>query len=210
MISLYYMLSRRDKAILLVIIGAIILFVLIFFLWRTWKYRDQSDSASEEEGRAMDVSAIPLVSNTVEIAKTDGEETVLGSSKQGDLGSELTRVAATFSERFGSFSNESDFENIADLSVLMTQAMAKWTKESNIPALKKQYNSQTEYYGVETRAMSVKVKKMDTEGGKAEFLVVTQRNEVFGAQPSVARYQNIIIRMVKEDVDWKIDYAKWE
>ncbi len=158
----------------------------------------------------MDVSAIPLVSNTVEIAKTDGEETVLGSSKQGDLGSELTRVAATFSERFGSFSNESDFENIADLSVLMTQAMAKWTKESNIPALKKQYNSQTEYYGVETRAMSVKVKKMDTEGGKAEFLVVTQRNEVFGAQPSVARYQNIIIRMVKEDVDWKIDYAKWE
>ncbi|MDD5289946.1 MAG: hypothetical protein PHT40_01950 [Patescibacteria group bacterium] len=117
----------------------------------------------------------------------------------------LIKTAAAFAERFGSYSSQSNFENLLDLKMLMTERMQNWVDSlvvaGSAPA--------TVYYGLTTKALNTEIKNLDATS--AEVLVSTQRQESVGSEVnSKVYYQDILISFVKEAGLWQVDEARWQ
>lgn len=122
----------------------------------------------------------------------------------------LKAIARSFAERFGTYSNHSNFENIEHLLPYMTESMKDWAEKFLKDSRKKKPDSSV-YYGMTTRTMSVKQVSYDSEKGSAEFLVKAQRKESTGTT-SNARvfYQDLQIKFIKEQSVWKVNEAWWQ
>ncbi|MDD5290541.1 MAG: hypothetical protein PHZ04_00280 [Patescibacteria group bacterium] len=158
-------------------------------------------------------------------AETGSEEetVVLSSENQKDLlagkreiseseiaQENLKRMAASFAERFGSYSNHSSYSNISDLKIFMTSAMQAWA-DKFVEETKAKQGPNDAYYGVTTKAVAVEVKMFNEGAGQAEILVNTQKRESSGTMDNVSlTYQNILISFVKEADSWKVDGAEWQ
>lgn len=138
------------------------------------------------------------------------EPVVPQPSAQDLLKSDLTGIAATFAERFGSYSNQGNYDNIDSLRFLMTLKMNKWGDEY-VNTLKAAPQPATQlYYGVTTKTLSTTIEAFDTANGLVTILVTTQRKEIRGATANaVLVLQTLRLSFIKEDGFWKVDSAKW-
>jgi hypothetical protein len=123
--------------------------------------------------------------------------------------SDIKRMAAAFAERFGSYSNQSNYNNIKDLRIFMSQKMQSWS-DSYVSQIQEQAGTNTIYYGITTKALFQEVIQFDDDAGKAEILVKTQRRESTGTMAnSSSFYQDIRLLFIKENNIWKVDSATW-
>ena len=136
----------------------------------------------------------------------NGEEPEINAEEEVDV----LLVAEAFAERFGSYSNQSDYQNLDDLEIFMTESMNTWV-ESYKEDLKKQNPDINIYYAVETKAISNQVRVLDEEKGEAELLIKTQRQEFENdiTNPAIF-YQDILLKLVKADGQWKVQGAYWQ
>lgn len=124
---------------------------------------------------------------------------------------DLMRIASSFAERFGSYSNQSNFSNIEDLKIYMTSEMNSWSDEYILKQRGVVSNSQ-DYFGITTKAIDSEVVEYDEGLGNAKIKVICRRRE---AQSTITDSgevysQNVIIIMRKEYATWKVDSAFWE
>lgn len=119
-------------------------------------------------------------------------------------------IATSFTERFGSFSNQGDYRNFAELDQFMTPKVKKWVVEYS-ETLKKQHADFNVYFATETKAISTVINSFDDAAGKSEILIKTQRQEFNNttANPSVY-YQDMLLNLVKIDGKWLVDGAYWQ
>jgi hypothetical protein len=123
---------------------------------------------------------------------------------------DLTRMAAAFAERFGSFSNQSNYGNLRDLQIFMTARMKSWS-QSYIESARARKTEVAIYYGITTKAILSQVKQFDEQAGQAEILVKTQRRESSGVSANGASfYQDIVIKYLREAGIWRVDEATWQ
>jgi hypothetical protein len=123
---------------------------------------------------------------------------------------ELEKMASSFAERFGSFSNHSSFNNIVDLKVFMTDNMKDWADKFILEKQSSQ-DFKAAYYGITTIATSEKTLEFDPDKGRAKVLVSTYRRESIGDDSNSSSYeQNIEISFEKKGGVWKIDSAYWQ
>jgi len=131
--------------------------------------------------------------------------------KKAEVGADdLARMSSAFAERFGSFSNQSDYGNVRDLQIFMTDTMKIWADNYITDARARKIQT-TIYYGIVTKAISNEVKQFDADIGQAEILVKTQRRESAGiAGNSATFYQDIIIKYVREQGVWRVSGIYWQ
>ena len=140
----------------------------------------------------------PVVENTGEVGGTIIEPTIPTEPESRNL----RRAAMDFAETFGSFSNESDYQNLKVLLGDMTPRMKAWA-ESVIAAGQSEGDFQ-----ITTRALSAEEVSYDEESGVAEYLVSTQRQEVENGASRVY-YQDIQIIYKDVGAEWRVDQANW-
>lgn len=120
--------------------------------------------------------------------------------------SNVTTTAKLFTERYGSYSNEANFQNIRDLIPLMTEKFAAATVADL--ATKK---APMGFYGVTTRVITVDVVSQDEKQGTAVINLSTQRVEENGsAQNAQTKYQDVELMFATESGVWKVDSIKWQ
>jgi hypothetical protein len=139
------------------------------------------------------------------------QEIVSVSTSESEVGEEsLKRIASSFSERFGSYSNHSGYSNILDLKIFMTKSMQVWADEFvRETKAKEEYGGI--YYGITTKAVSAEVKKFDDDTGQADIFVDTQRRESAGEMGNATiSYQSILISFIRENGSWKVNRAEWQ
>ena len=122
--------------------------------------------------------------------------------------SSLKRLSMAFTERYGSYSNQSDFENLLDLTALMSKAMAART-ESFVEEAKVKIQDNTSYSGTTTRALSVRIDSYDEDVGEATLTVSAQRREASDTAEDRIYYQSLTIEFIKVKESWKADSATW-
>lgn len=124
---------------------------------------------------------------------------------------DLQRMAASFAERFGSYSNHSNFSNIVDLKVFMSSKMEQWADSYVFEQRKKGLNKAI-YFGITTKSVSEEVKTFDDDVGVASILVSTRRQEYTGSTSNLSNTydQDVLIKFVNERGAWKIDDAVWQ
>ena len=195
--------KQKNLIIALLIIIAILLFVWILSPAQEEQPQPEQTQTEEQpqttqsEEKAVDVREkykqydIPVI-QTREVDEKD-----------------IQRMALSFAERFGSYSNQSSFGNITDLTNLMSQSMKAWADEY-VANARKQDNYSGIYYGITTKAISGTVKVFNQQTGEAQVLVKTKRKEsVESMNNSTVFYQDILISFVQEKGLWKIDSASW-
>lgn len=124
---------------------------------------------------------------------------------------DLVRMAGSFAERFGSFSNQSNYSNILNLKIFMSEQMKIWS-DSYVAQQRAKQNIDDIYYGITTRAIYKELIDYDEDVGRARVRVSTRRREATISTGNVSNVfnQDIEIKFIKEKGIWKVDSAYWQ
>ncbi len=198
--------------LLLLIIAAIIYLVLVYF---------QAPPSTVVNTNNNNLNQIAVLPNgqTIMPSEFNQPDSEVLLDLGGNVETEATQqnqanvlfVAQAFAERFGSYSNQSNYMNLDDLQSLMTTSMNNWVQQTYKDQLQKQNPNINTYYALETKAISSEVISLDETTGKAEIRIKTQRQEFKNDinNPRIF-YQDIILNLVKQNDVWKVDGAFWQ
>jgi hypothetical protein len=206
--------SRRSKIIIAVILILILLLALLWYFLRPTvsvvaDLPIETTVNGSETGGLIDGRTTVNVNRPRPVVNENAPDPVL-QPPPPDERSNLRRVAAAFAERFGSFSNQSDFENIIDLKAFMTDAMSAWA-DGYVADQRAAKKPSAVYYGLTTRSISTEVVSFDEAAGEASVRVKAQRREESGETgESRVYYQDIIIDFEEVADVWKVDSAVWQ
>lgn len=192
------MITRKTR---LMTLGLILLVILLLLLWLWLALRSSTEPSPEpteivtEEQAAIIEEKAPSLTEEL-LAK----EQVTRSDSAG-----ATTVSKLFVERYGSYSNEAQFQNLIDVLPLMTEAFADETREFIASS-----KSPETFYGVTTQVLTVNVEAMDETTGVATIRMQTQREIAQGStQNTSVSYQEIRLELEKKAGVWKVASASW-
>jgi len=206
--------DRRLKALLAIIGGFVLILLIAYVIFFRPAADNNENQQSSQQNQNSDLTPFPQ-GTADEAARQEEIKKIkigLNAAKLGIKMSEadLGRMAASFAERFGSYSNQAGFANISDLQVFMTSNMQKWSLDY-VEQMKKKQADNMIYYGISTMAVTSEMQEFDDGEGKALALIKTQRRESFNSfENSKTFYQDIIIYFAKENGVWKVDKAVWK
>lgn len=191
------MMTRRTR---LTVIGLIILFLLLLILLLLWFLFGRK---AAQETKSIEIE--PIVEEITTEQPTLKEQQLKEEQDTRNQSASAIAVAKMFVERYGSYSNEANFQNLKDVLPLMTDSFAQWTNQFIVES-----TQPGTYYGVTTSVLIVKVEKMDDVTGIATILLNTQQ-EIAENSPQNTRIEYKEIRLELERVDdvWKVDSALW-
>jgi len=190
--------GKRLAAILIIIFALIILISLIYFMFLA-PVKEQAAPVIEQPAEQTQTSSLPATTVAPKTAIRQAEVTE----------DDLKRLAASFVERYGSYSNQSGYVNIRDLKIFMSRSLQIWA-DNYIEQARQQNSPSDIYYGITTKAITTETAEFNNTAGRAEFSVATQRRESTGTSANMRTFaQTAQIVMVKEGGVWKVDRITW-
>ena len=202
--------NKKYVGILIVVAGLLLLIGIIYIIF-FHKFVPKEEMKTIEQEAAQSTSTLPREGGQTVLQEQGGAVIKYTPPTESEKKQEdLKRMASAFAERFGSFSNQSNYGNIGDLKIFMTSKMRVWADNYVAEAIAKK-NDASIYYGITTKAVSMEIKKFDDAGGAAEVLVGTRRREATGTTDNASFFQqDILIIFAKENGAWKVDNAFWQ
>lgn len=189
--------TRRNKFIAIIVVGLLVILaiVLVFVM------QERGDDPVIDDSETAPVATIDVPEEKKEIIKKEA------LSEDEKMASAIKPVAIAFVERFGTFTNHSDFISIQDLSPIMTETMTSWVETVYIPQLTKSHDPKGFFYRVTATAPVVLINE-ETESG-ARVTVTAERTEKKGDSEQVTFLQDIELELVKINEEWLINGAFW-
>lgn len=207
--------SRAVKITLIVLITVILIAAVMFLIWALltkpaviFGPATPAPSLTPTQPAGLPTT-IGGVGEVTEPVATEEVELPfeLGSTEEIER-QKVISTSTLFAERFGSFSNQGDFQNIEDLMPLMTSGMQRWA-EDYMEQGRAQASPDDPFYGITTKMLTAKIINFNTDTGRAEVNVDTQRRESKAGEPERIYYQSLKLNLVKSDKNWLIDEATW-
>ncbi len=202
--------KTRKIGIIIVSIALILLILLIYFTFfrgtEIEEVPEPEDPPSEDIG--LPVSDDPIITpgdrpRGLEIYDISQEEEHTPGLE------DVSRLAMSFAERFGSFSSQSNFANITDAKLFMTRSLKDWA-DTYITRLRDE-NPEDFYYGITTQALSTETINYNEEDGQAEIKVTTHRRETGDEIDGENNFrQDLLVELEKENNRWKVSAIYWQ
>ncbi len=194
--------TRRTRNILIIGFGVLAVGLMVFAIVFPKKGKEEPASVAQAEKEKEVPVILPSAPKTPPLDTLSPEER---AKAQAQAASELevTRTARMFVERYGSYSNQGNYENVSDLYSLMTANMRK-AADAFVQAQKTEHPPGV-YFGVTTKAVSANISSL--AGNEAIIVVGTQRQEQ-GASPRVV-YQSAAVVLTKTGFLWKVEDIDW-
>lgn len=203
-------LTSRLKAILAVFIVAILV-TGGFTIFKLVSYFSAKPLSTKTPpvftNNIKDTPSLPVVPAAPAGAPTpiQPQPAALQESQKADL----ITIVVPFVERFGSFSNQSNYQNLEDLQPFMTPTMKTWAEEKIRDARSKAISAL--YRGVTTKVLSYIMTSFDDAHGTAEFKITVQRKELVGTETNFKVYnQDIVVQLSKVEGVWLVNSAQWQ
>lgn len=206
--------NKRTITIIILSIVVILLLAGIFYFFFFFKFPGsiipkviktpvaQTEVTKESE---FPVTSTPIIKQ----AETPKTTTAKPATSEEVEKLTLVKIASSFAERLGSYSNQDNYANVTNLKILMTLSMQKWA-DSYVASAKKANPDTNIYHGLTTHAMTTEVKNFDSVKGSADILVHTQKIVSDEAAADSAPYtEDLMVTFIKEGAQWKVDNAKW-
>ncbi|MGE5425862.1 MAG: hypothetical protein ACM3PZ_02215 [Bacillota bacterium] len=200
--------NRQKTGLLVIVIGLLIIAAIVYFIFLK---KPETPSPLDNPG-ATTTGQLPTPEES-DITPGDKPR----NYQQYDISKEaphetdsadVSKLAASFAERLGSFSNQSDYSNFDDLDIFMTANMREWA-DGYVAKMRQDNAYDGSYYGMTTIAVSTEAKSFDANAGKAEIVVGTQRREVRGQGGENNYNQDLLLVFVRENGRWLVDGAYW-
>ncbi|HTX86922.1 MAG TPA: hypothetical protein VMC41_02575 [Candidatus Nanoarchaeia archaeon] len=200
--------KRTLRTIIIIAIIILLLLIIAFFLFM-YKFPGAAipKSVNQTAGQTVN-NQKTLVTASTTPAVPAKQTKAAPASNDTITQTNLVKIAESFAERLGSYSNQSNFSNITELKLYMTPSMRAWA-DSYIAANQKAAYSGV-YQGVTTHAISAETQDFDNTKGQADILVHTQKVSQTGTAGPVISYQDIVVTFVKQGNNWLVDNAVWK
>lgn len=183
--------SNRTKIALIIAAGFAAIVLIIIFIALGNRDKTAEKAANVKEGALIAVET-PVVSPLPE------------KEKQAFSAQSL---ALAFVERFGSFSNQSNFLNFKELFSTMTETMSVWVEKTYLPKLKKEYPAAGFFYSISTKTGTAEIIEQKDDSMKIKITAV--RKETREGKGEQEFLQDIILELKKKNNNWLIDGAYW-
>lgn len=203
--------DRQKIGIFIIVIALIIIVLILYFIFLKKNQTPTTEVPNTPEITGQLPGGAAAGTTTPSDAPRNYQQYNIANEPTHKVNAnDLGKISMSFAERFGSFSNQSNYGNFTDLKILMTDSMKAWA-DKYVEGLKNQTANNTAYYGIITKALTYEVKSFDNSAGQAEILIATQRREstenINGGDPYV---QNLSLSLVKVNGEWLFDKAYWE
>lgn len=189
--------TRRSKIIIIVIVG--VLLIAGILLWWLWS----RPAATPGQPSIPTVGGLNATGVAGGVSLTNTAPPLL--TKLPQTQSTLTAVAVTFAERWGSYSNQANFENLRDARELMSGRLRAQADAQIAAAAPKN----ADFYGITTRSLGAQVITLDEDERNAQVLVSTQRLETTSSGEHTV-YTGLLLQMVQQSDGWRVDGAEWQ
>lgn len=200
--------KRQKTGLLIIIVGLLIIGAVVYFFFLS------------DDPVPGQVSEAPIVT-TGQLPEEDLSNVTPGDRPRNNIkydisqesehtinSTDVAKIASSFAERLGSYSNQSNYSNFEDLNIFMTASMRSWALDY-VDQMRKDNPYDGNYYGITTKAIATEVVKFDDEKGEAEIIISTQRREVKINGGENVFNQDIKLIFVKENNQWLVDGAYW-
>lgn len=187
--------SRRSKIFLIVVLAIILILALVLIIFERGRAPTGTGTETTPTGTTSRPPPLPGLPTP----------TVIEPPPPGPVEQNPEAIAMDFTERYGSYSNQGDYQNLRDLFPQMTTGLRART-ESFIAS---NPLGTGDYSGVTTRALSLEVlSRTDTN---ATMTVSTQRQEATETnQAARIYYQTARLTLVKSGLKWLVDSFEWQ
>ena len=144
------------------------------------------------------VPTVPEISDSV----TNGTVTIKEQTTTEAQQNGAKQIAKIFAERYGSYSNENDYQNILEVKEISSVSM--WTELSKLMQNKQNASS---YFGVTTRGATMKLTKWSDSA--ASVTVSTVRAETQNGK-TTNKEQDAKVTLIKIGKEWLVDSFSWQ
>lgn len=186
--------TRKKKLTLL----AIIVLVLLFIIWWLLSLRKETPTGALSPSVPQIIAPAPPLPELQ--LPTKIEPPPPGPQEQ-----KPEVIASLFTERYGSYSNQSNYENLRDLFSQMTSAMQSRTEEF----INKNPLRDGDYSGTTVKTVRTEVKEKTAT--RAQISVYTQRIEATAQSPRArTSYPTAELVLTKSGLLWLVDSFTWK
>lgn len=193
----------RNRKIVIILALVLILLIIIVGLILYFSQKQPVDDMTEQKKPQEVVGpSIDINNEQLDIAETPPPtaEKVQATSAQV--------IGRLFVERFGTYTNHSDYLSIEDLLPLMTNKMSGWIEETYLPKLREDHPQEGTFYRIFTIAPVANV--VEQSDNSAEIIYSCQRTEEFGIAEPGKYKQDIKLELIKSGNKWLVDAAYWQ
>jgi len=188
-----------QKKIIIVVIILLILataFVIFYYYFRGQETNQNTNQLNVNQETNQTLNLSENLNQNANISEGSADQTTINS------------IASAYAERYGSYSNQNNFENLEDLKIWMSKSLQKTTDDYIVAQRAKGLANQV-YHGYTTTTLSAKIDSI--AGDKATVTVSTQRREVDdNTNQSKTYYQDLSLKFIKEESVWKVNEASWQ
>lgn len=181
--------ERRHFVILLIGLAALVVAVVVFVVVR---FTGGDDKKNQQNAEGTPFTALA----------GDAAAPVAPPKEPDRQAAES--LARFFIERIGSYSNQSDFQNVDDVKPLMTARVQIWAE-----GLKKQGTAGGGYRGVTTKALALEMIEWKPKQS-AVMRVSTQRQEQQDGAADRVYYQDAEVNLIYQSEGWLVDGVYWK
>lgn len=120
---------------------------------------------------------------------------------------QISATAMQFTERYGSYSTDGDYENVSDLFPLMTAALQ--SESETMIRTGRSAPPADSYVGVTTKAVSAHIQDLNLSAGTAAVTVQTQRVTQTPTSRGTS-YETLSLSFVRSGTVWKVNRVSWQ
>jgi len=195
--------GRKSFGILIIILGLVAIGFMVYFFF-FYHYGEQEAVSPEQQINPVleNQEVLQKIQQPVS-ATIEGLEETPQLSAQELVQEDVKRVASSFAERFGTWSNQTNSGNLTDLKLFMTPAMQAWVDDYIAQNRQTDYE---QYYGITTKAVVAEVKNYQADAATVQ--VQTKRTETKDNKTRIFN-QSILIKLLKPGKEWRVDSAVW-
>jgi hypothetical protein len=114
------------------------------------------------------------------------------------------QMAELFAERYGSYSNQGEYQNLRDLLPVMT---ARFRQETEAFLATAAPASGAAFEGVTSVKVSTDVRSIDEDSA---IIAVSLQQERTNGSAVTTGYRTLRMELLKVGEDWRVDRASWE
>ena len=120
---------------------------------------------------------------------------------------EIKNFAKDFVERFGSFSNQTNFENMELLKIKMTPRVRQFA-DGYVAGIKKDHPYTFGYFGITTQVVASELTYYEPSDNFTTLKLGTVREETAGSETKTYN-QDVELELVKVGSVWRVDGIYW-
>jgi hypothetical protein len=203
--------KKTIRIIILMTIIALLLAIILYFLF-FFKWPGSTIPQAIIPQTPAKQTQVPIVNNqTIKPATTTPavvKKVLPPPTSDAKAQRNLEALARSFAELFGSYSNQTNYINVVNSKLYMTDSFKAWADK--YIATNEQAAYSGSYQGMVTKAITDKILNFDGTKGQSTVVVTTQRDPQPESSSSPLYYQDITITFIKQANNWLIDNAVWK